>query len=90
MVSQIPIAVYFHAACVTPHGELSYFGGLTSVGPNSRTRKLFSVWIDIPPLKEMAWRALLFYDNQKLKNKSDTELAEFGLPHTYRQRLRND
>lgn len=82
------MSVYFHAACVSRYGELSYFGGLTSVEPNSRTRKLFSVWIDIPPLKEMAWRALLFYG--KLKNKSDAELAAFGLPAFFRQRLRND
>ena len=88
LVKQIPVAVFFHAACVSQYGELSYFGGLTRPGSNMRSKEMFSVWIDIPPLKEMAWRALLYY-NDHLKNKSDAELKEFGLPFSYIRRLRN-
>lgn len=88
LIEQIPVAVYFHAACVSQYGELSYFGGLTCTGPNVRSKELFSVWIDIPPLKEMAWRALLYY-NADLKTKSDAELLKIGLPSMFIRKLRN-
>lgn len=71
---------------MTQYGELSLFGGISQ--QSVRTKELFSVWIDIPPLKEIAWRALLYYSDN-LKDKTDEELARFGLTLSYIRRLRN-
>lgn len=91
LIEQIPIPIYFHGATVSRYGQLTYFGGLTILKPNKpnvRSKKLFSVWIDIPPLKEIAWRAVLYY-NDNFRDRSESELNRLGLPFPYIQRLKN-
>lgn len=87
----MPIPVYFHGAACSSIGQLTFFGGITTQpigGGQTRSKRLFSVWIDIPPLAEMAWRSLL-HNKNNFKDERDFELAIMGLPGMYMKKLKD-
>jgi len=90
LIEQIPISIYFHGASVSSFGQLTFFGGITTGQKliNVRSKRLYSVYIDIPPLAIMAWKALLYY-NDNFKNKTDDQLLKLGLPNIYVKKLRD-
>lgn len=55
----LPSPVYFHSAAVSESGQMFVFGGVTAVDGSSRCNSLWSVWVAVPSLLEMAWLALL-------------------------------
>ncbi|KAK5640434.1 hypothetical protein RI129_011245 [Pyrocoelia pectoralis] len=59
--NMLPKAPYFHSVALTREGKLYVFGGMEGGRVLKRNNKLFSAWIRIPPLAEIAWEALLHY-----------------------------
>jgi hypothetical protein len=55
------------------------FGGIQHIEENRRTRDLYSVWLDVPRLRDMCWEALNVYvrdlDQMHLKT-----LLKEGIP----------
>lgn len=83
----MPLPVYFHSASVSVHGEMIIFGGVTKSNHSERTNELFSIWLNLPPLKEICWLAVLkLMENNKLnKNLHDHFMTR--IPPNYLKRL---
>ncbi|CAG7822338.1 unnamed protein product [Allacma fusca] len=79
MPVKLPIPVYFHSTALTPAGCMLMFGGVTNVKSNTRTNKVFKIWLTTPSLKEMCWEAVLHYQPD-LKFKSRQAVLEDGIP----------
>ena len=87
LTEHTPIAIYFHGATISKFGQLSIFGGKTMLkNKDIRSEKLFTIYVDIPPLKELAWLSILHYNNN-FKDKTDCDLLRPSLPLTYFSRL---
>ncbi|CAG2164332.1 unnamed protein product [Oppiella nova] len=68
--ARIPRALYFHSSSVSPTGRLSVFGGVVNTNHIERTNELFTAWLKIPTLKEMAFDAVLHYIH---RNRNETK-----------------
>lgn len=55
----LPSPVYFHSAAVAQSGQMFVFGGVTALDGTSRCNTLWSLWLVVPSLLELAWLALL-------------------------------
>ncbi|XP_064486479.1 kelch domain-containing protein 10-like [Ornithodoros turicata] len=84
--AQLPKSVYFHSGAVSETGQMFVFGGVTSSNGSSRCNTLWSMWVTVPPLLEMAWLSLLHYCPQ-LANTPATVLTQAGVPRALVQRL---
>uniref|UniRef100_A0A915EC35 Kelch domain-containing protein 10 n=1 Tax=Ditylenchus dipsaci TaxID=166011 RepID=A0A915EC35_9BILA len=65
--ASLPQPVFFHSAAVTSEGCVYVFGGCTDVNSQSRTNKIFRMWLRPPTLRHLAMRALRknYYYSQK-------------------------
>lgn len=82
----LPRPVYFHSTALSPSGQMFIFGGVTSIGENKRTSNLYSVWLTIPPLKELAWLAVQHYA-PNLSSIPKEKLLECGIPVSCLERI---
>ncbi|XP_031355710.1 kelch domain-containing protein 10-like [Photinus pyralis] len=57
----LPKSPYFHSVALTREGKLYVFGGMEGGTTLRRNNKLFSAWVRIPTLAEIAWEAFLHY-----------------------------
>ncbi|CAG0901502.1 unnamed protein product [Cyprideis torosa] len=85
---ELPHPLYFHSAAVTSAGKLWIFGGVKSVDEISRSKSVFSVWLKVPQLQEMAWEGLLYY-NPGLPRLKDETLRSLGIPEQFIRRCTN-
>jgi N-acetylneuraminic acid mutarotase len=83
----MPRPAYFHSASVSPLGQMTIFGGVTNTDHKQRTNELYSIWLKIAPLKEMAWNAVLHYVEKSETKKSIKEALELQVPINFYQRL---
>ncbi len=80
----MPRPVYFHSVSVSPFGQMSIFGGVTNTNHKERTNELYTIWLNIPPLKEMAFNAVLHYIEKSKSKKSLREIFfELEIPMNY-------
>lgn len=49
---------YFHAVSISPEGELSTFGGVTTIQTKVRSNMIQQVWIKIPSLQTITKQAI--------------------------------
>ncbi|KAI1286971.1 Kelch domain-containing protein 10 [Halotydeus destructor] len=85
---KMPLPVYFHGSAVSNSGQMVIFGGVNSTPHNERNNDLYSIWLNKPPLKELAWQALVHYSDSKSLLKTPVEdLVLMGIPNKYIQRL---
>ncbi|XP_057321838.1 kelch domain-containing protein 10 homolog [Microplitis mediator] len=85
----LPYRMRNHVAAIGPSGKMYVFDGMVEKGSGEvENTSIFSAWVTIPKLKEMAWEAVLFY-NKELKEKSRTELIIRGYPPMFVERLTN-
>lgn len=88
ITEKMPLPVYFHGTAVSPSGQMFVFGGVNSTPHNTRNNDLYSVWLEKPPLKDLAWQALVsFCDMSSLGKASPEELIKLGIPLYYIRRL---
>ncbi|XP_014246259.2 kelch domain-containing protein 10-like [Cimex lectularius] len=90
-----PYPTFFHDSCLTPSGKVYTFGGvstkelvnhsidglITKEQVTERSADLYSAWICIPSLKEIAWEAVLFYRFH------ENEHTKALIPTPFRDRL---
>ncbi|GIY73673.1 kelch domain-containing protein 10 [Caerostris darwini] len=76
---KLPTPLYFHSVFVTNEGQLFVFGGVDSIENNSRTNTLYSMWLKIPSLSQMAWQAMLNY-TPHIARIDKSKLYEAGIP----------
>ncbi|CAN8002063.1 unnamed protein product [Ixodes hexagonus] len=82
----LPSPVYFHSAAVTESGQMFVFGGVTAVDGSSRCNSLWSVWVAVPSLLEMAWLALL-HSCPWVVTMPTKPLAQAGVPRSLLAKL---
>uniref|UniRef100_T1KS51 Kelch domain-containing protein 10 n=2 Tax=Tetranychus urticae TaxID=32264 RepID=T1KS51_TETUR len=90
-ITKIPKPVYFHSATLSSSGLMTVFGGVeaSTTGRSLRTQRtdaLYTMWLKVPSLGEMAWIAFLnnFPDVTKIPS---SRLLEIGVPPSYIARL---
>ncbi|CAD6235161.1 GSCOCG00007839001-RA-CDS [Cotesia congregata] len=85
----LPYRMRNHVAAITPFGKMYLFDGLVEdeVGEVENT-SIFSAWVSIPKLEEIAWEAVLFYFKE-IKERPKTELIIRGYPEKFVERLTN-
>lgn len=74
----LPEPVYFHSAGVTSSGLMVVHGGVVQIDTR-RSSKVFAVWLQVPPLKELCWQALIDTQPAVLRQ-SRQSLLETGVP----------
>jgi hypothetical protein len=93
MAIEMPSPLYFHGMTISPVGKVTIFGGVyrimaNQMDTNVRTNDLHEVWLEIPPLEELAWNAVVSsIDSGKLRSCSRSQLAELGIPSKIINRL---
>lgn len=81
---KMPLPVYFHGTAMSPAGQAFIFGGVNSAPHNQRNNDLYSIWLDKPPLRDLAWKAFLSYCDLTALNKTSPEdLMMMGIPLPY-------
>lgn len=90
---EMPAPLYFHGITISPVGKVTIFGGVNRITNNQmdtnvRTNDLYEVWVQVPPLQELAWMSLVhFAECSSLTRCSRLELAEQGVPTKFLNRL---
>lgn len=62
------------------------FGGVTHIKNNTRTNRIFKIWLTVPKLKEICWEAMLHY-RKDIRQRSRSYLLEAGIPNEFVQRV---
>lgn len=89
----MPSPLYFHGMTISPVGKVTIFGGVNRmmVNPsdtNVRTNDMYEIWLQTPPLEEMAWLAFVSYcDTNLLTQCSRSDLSKMGIPTKFINRL---
>lgn len=93
LAATLPKPLYFHSATVTNSGLMYVFGGIEGSNANNQTEKrtnsLYSIWITIPKLADIAWDAVLHYAPTIPKYKME-QLMEMGIPRQYAERVKQN
>lgn len=55
----LPEGLYFHSVAISEEGQLSVFGGVSSVERKVRNNTYLEVWVKVPQLKTLARMALI-------------------------------
>ncbi|XP_022107253.1 uncharacterized protein LOC110988234 [Acanthaster planci] len=79
--TEMPVPTFFHSAAITSTKCLYIFGGVTCLRDRDRTNNIFRIWLDIPPLTDIALRKVL----SLLPNRSQdsiNRLWDLGVPQT--------
>ena len=84
----LPRTLYFHSAAISSTGRLSVFGGVTHTNHKDRTNELFTAWLTIPSLKEIAFEAFLFYLRTNKSQCTSDVLFQLGLPSNLIERFK--
>lgn len=90
---EMPTPLYFHGMAISPVGKVTIFGGVyrimaNQLDTNVRTNDLHEVWLEVPPLEELAWIAFVtFCQSCDLTACSRLQLAELGVPTKFINRL---
>jgi hypothetical protein len=97
LVTNLPQSVHFHSASVSAFGQILFFGGISSYlpglpagTPQVRTNSMYSIWVDVPPLRELALQSVIHYvGTKKLLSLDDGTLQQFGLTTNMIKRIRH-
>ena len=90
---EMPTPLYFHGMAISPAGKVTIFGGVyrimaNQLDTNVRTNDLHEVWLEIPPLEELAWMAFVNYcKSSGMAECTRLQLAEIGVPTKFINRL---
>lgn len=89
----MPVPLYFHGMTISPAGKVTIFGGVNRIMANQldtnvRTNDLYELWVELPPLEEQVWNAVVGYCNPvHLCQSTRRELAKLGIPTKFINRL---
>ncbi|XP_023232430.1 kelch domain-containing protein 10-like [Centruroides sculpturatus] len=83
---ELPETLYFHSVAAAPNGQVFIFGGIRSMFHKMRTNDMYTLWINIPTLKEICWQAVLYYIPYLSKLPVE-QLLSIGIPNTFISRL---
>ena len=92
----LPIPLFFHAITLSPStGRMITFGGVNHIVntpvADVRVNDLYSVYLGIPSLQEVAWSTFLsFCRRDVLKKSSRLDLFDLGIPSKFVRRLSED
>ncbi|XP_060556787.1 kelch domain-containing protein 10-like [Ruditapes philippinarum] len=75
----LPKPVYFHSAAVTDDGCMFIFGGVTRID-DQRTNALQIMWVQIPPLKLLAFNTVVKSLNLEICKQNYQTLIALGIP----------
>ena len=90
---QMPVPLYFHGISISPVDRVTVFGGVNRISSNQmdtdvRTNDIYEVWLEVPPLQELAWLSFVHHsDPLLLVTSSRLQLAQLGIPTRYLNRL---
>jgi hypothetical protein len=82
----LPTPVYFQATTLSEDGQLFMFGGVDSIEENTRTDKIYSVWLQPPSLRSICWESIQYYI-PNISSIKPGHLRELGIPENYLRRV---
>lgn len=77
-ITNIPSPIFFHSVSISNTGQMTIFGGANSLDSAARTNTLYSVWLDVPSLEELAWIAFINHC-PNIGRLSRSQLTDLGL-----------
>lgn len=89
LIVNLPTPLYFHSAAITPEGEFTIFGGVTSLARKERSNTLYNIWVQIPKLSTLCMQAVvdkLRYDHNQahnIKSKCYNVLSDDTIRHYF-------